>query len=70
MNHLGNFPSLSGVRRISTVVTEMDLLASIKASSPNIDVQQFLRYFALEDNLILAVIDLPYTPGGNPIVQF
>ena len=62
---MGNFPSASGARRVSSILTEDELLQSIQQNYPQVDVNEYLRYFVIDDSIILGLIDLPYTEGGR-----
>jgi hypothetical protein len=57
-----NFPTLSGPHRVSSEISEEDVLAQINPD-PEI-AKQHMRYFALDGSIILTLIDVP-NPGGS-----
>lgn len=70
MNGLGNFPTSCGTSRTSTLVTEEDLLIDLflkggdEIGGTPADTKQFIRYFTVDNAIIVAVIDRPYEEGG------
>jgi hypothetical protein len=59
-----NFPTLSGPHRVSSEISEEDVLQQIN-SDPEI-AKQHMRYFALDGSMILTLIDVP-NPGGSTL---
>jgi len=76
MNMLGNFPPASGPSRVSTLVSEEDVLVDILTKGGTeelppslVESKQYIRYFVMDNSMILTVIDRPYEEGG-PGVSF
>ena len=72
LNHLGNFPTLSGASVLSTLAIEDDILQEIIDGSngqiTNHQTKEFMRYYITDDRVLLCLIDRPYHPSGHPQV--
>lgn len=68
LNHVGAFPSASGARSISSLLSEEDILAKIAASEKIPNAKEFIRHFLLDEDTILSTIDVPLSAGGPSIV--
>jgi len=68
LNHLGNFPTLSGATVISSLAIEEDILQEIIDGSGGTitkeQTKEFVRYFITDDRLIICAIDRPYHVDG------
>ncbi|KAH3757916.1 rap/ran GTPase-activating protein [Pelomyxa schiedti] len=72
-NQLAAFPSIAGAERISALVNEELLLTRICETMPTLvsakEAPQLIRYYMMDDNIILSVIDLPSTPSKGELVS-
>ncbi|KAH3761930.1 rap/ran GTPase-activating protein [Pelomyxa schiedti] len=70
-NQLGAFPSPAGSERMSAHVTEEMLLSRICETSniPLEESNQLVRYFMMDDNIIISLIDIPSLSSDGVLVS-
>eukprot|EP01100_Stratorugosa_tubuloviscum_P015429 TRINITY_DN8902_c0_g1_i1.p1 TRINITY_DN8902_c0_g1~~TRINITY_DN8902_c0_g1_i1.p1 ORF type:complete len:1255 (+),score=606.97 TRINITY_DN8902_c0_g1_i1:98-3862(+) len=72
MNMLGNYPMPNGPSRASTLVTEEDMLIDVVSKAGEEagtiqDIKQFIRYYSIDNSIILTIIERAYEEGGPNI---
>ncbi|KAH3766730.1 rap/ran GTPase-activating protein [Pelomyxa schiedti] len=70
-NQLGAFPSPAGSERISASITEEMILSRVCETSniPLSDAHQLVRYFMMDDNIIISFIDTPSLSTDGELVS-
>eukprot|EP01114_Cavostelium_apophysatum_P012293 TRINITY_DN2733_c0_g1_i3.p1 TRINITY_DN2733_c0_g1~~TRINITY_DN2733_c0_g1_i3.p1 ORF type:complete len:1100 (-),score=286.84 TRINITY_DN2733_c0_g1_i3:2012-5311(-) len=63
-NNMGNFPTESGARKISSLVDEQELLNGITGENSTEAQKPYIRHFLVDDNCLLTLVDNPKAAGG------
>eukprot|EP01135_Chromosphaera_perkinsii_P004404 Nk52_evm7s280 gene=Nk52_evmTU7s280 len=77
VNNIGNFPPTSGPSRVSTLVTESELIEDLKKEMKRRSMEpekalEYVRYFALDNSIIIGLIEKPFKsgcPGATVIIR-